>query len=111
MNYWIIPGLKERPDSFREDEKVKKIINVACEFYQTTVNLLARKTNLREVVTPRHVIAYLLRTNTKLTVRQIGGIFNQSHCGASRSIKLIRGYLKASDPVGTDVKQLQSLIN
>lgn len=80
MNPYIFPLLKKRTQlqvavNFNPQSKVAIIINIVCGAMQTdwkTVNVRSRK---RELVMPRHAIAYFLRWYSKTPLKKIGDIF------------------------------------
>lgn len=80
MNPYIFPLLKKRTQhqvavNFNPQSKVAIIINIVCDVMQTdwqTINTRSRK---KELVMPRHAVAYFLKWYSKLSLEKIGDIF------------------------------------
>lgn len=83
MNYFIVPGLKIRPQ-LRKKAKVanydpKIIINAVTEYFNTNMEMLLNKRRFTYIVEQRHSLQYLLMRYTPLSCKAIGEMFGQDH--------------------------------
>ena len=61
--------------TIRENKKAEIIISEVIEYYQVKRYDLKSSSRVRTIVEPRNVCIYLLRHNTLLSLKAIGGIF------------------------------------
>lgn len=83
MNYFIIPGLKIRPQLRKKDKVAnydpKIIIDVAIQYFNTNMEMLLNKRRFTYIVEHRHSLQYLLMRYSPLSCKAIGEMFNQDH--------------------------------
>lgn len=93
MNYMIMPGIKKAKIGFKTmpKKKVLKYIDTViantCEQYNITVDQIKSKTRKGPIVIPRLLTMHILKSNTLLTLKEIGIVFNRDHTTVINAIK------------------------
>ena len=80
MNPYVFPLLKKRTQqqialTYNPQSTIATIIHIVCDVMQTdwqTINTRSRK---KELVMPRHAVAYFLKWYSKLSLEKIGYLF------------------------------------
>lgn len=97
MNYIVVPGIKE---VFRIQSAPKitpeYVIKHVCEYYGIQPEKLKTGNRSKELVDARHVVFYILRRNTNITLKEAGLLFNRDHT------TVIHGLEKLSDLMDTE---------
>lgn len=69
-----------------EQENYKeRLIKYVCLIYNKTLEDLIKSNRREEYMRPRSLIMYMLRTNTKMKLEDIGAIFNRDHSTVSHA--------------------------
>lgn len=79
MNYYIIPGLKNKsklPLSLVEPQVIMETI---CRYFGTDIDVLFKKSRKKEVVMQRHLCQYFLMLHSPLSCTSIAKMFDQDH--------------------------------
>ena len=93
MNYMIIPGIKKAKVGFKTMPKKKvlqyidTVIANTCEQYNISMDDIKSKSRKSVVAIPRLLTMHILRSNTLLTLEEIGDIFNRDHTTVINAIK------------------------
>lgn len=91
MNYFIIPGLKDRYKRTFED-----IVFVVCCHFKIESKLLSGRGRQSNIVAARHTAMYLLR-KAGYTWMEIGKYFRKDHTTAIHAFNSIEGFLSIQD--------------
>jgi len=76
------------------DQQIKQIIiQEVCRYYNQKHYKLGYKCQKREVVEPRQVIHYLCKKFTKLSLTDIGMIYQQGHATVINSLRHINNLM------------------
>jgi chromosomal replication initiator protein len=98
MSPYIIPGLgKIKPMT------PAYLLMLVCNFFGTPVYMIKSKSRKRIYANPRFLAMFLMRRDLKMTVMQIGKIFNRDHTTVVHADATVKGFLKV------DVRYLQVL--
>lgn len=92
MNYFSLPGLKERPKVRVSNISQDYIVRTVMIYFDTNLDIVKKRTRLRKIVMIRHICFYLLRRNTSMTLHDIGAIFSpgvRDHTTVIHGVKLI----------------------
>lgn len=81
------------------------VINQVCNIFKTSISNITGKSQKRDNAVPRQIAMFLIKNNTKLSLKKIGSYFsNRDHSTVIHSIELI------NDLYGLD-KQLTDKMN
>lgn len=92
----VAPGIMGK-SFIRNEEIVERVFSAACDYYGCGASFFKQRTNERRVVEPRHIVIYLLRKETTLTVKEIGTIFNVHYSTVINSSRIVEGRLSIND--------------
>lgn len=67
-----------------------EIMESVSKYYQITVSEITEKRRHAKIVRARHVAAYLLREDLRLSLHEIGAIVNRDHSSVVHAHKLIK---------------------
>ncbi len=95
------PGLNPTPDM---------IIKEVSNFYNISAEKLSSHSRSREMVLPRQVAMYMMRSMLGYSLPEIGKIFSRDHTTVLHSINKIEDYLKTSSEMENTIKTLTSNI-
>jgi len=90
-------------------ERIEYYIEVVCRTYKVKRVDLVSKSRVREIVTPRHMVWYLIRTYTNITLRQICNVFNKDHASVLHGVKMIET-LKVYDDINQNLNKILETI-
>lgn len=93
MNYWIIPAIVAPSKQKQADNLIARV----CLEFNTTVEPLKLRSRKRELVIPRQIAFYLLRTKLDLTLSDIGRMFNRDHATVLYSVRTVKNFLEFDD--------------
>lgn len=106
VSYFAAPALyviNIKPKRKKED-----IILSICSKYEVEFSELVEHKRTRHLVFIRHLIMYVLREKTDLTLLQIGQILDRDHTSVIHAIRMIENYLQ-TDSFGKR-KEIQEFI-
>lgn len=89
-----------RKEITRKQAKRKKhmdgeyIAKKICESFKISYNLLKSRARNRNLVMIRQCAMYYLRLNTRLSLSEIGGIFNRDHATVLYSVRTVKSFLE-----------------
>ena len=95
------PGLNPTPDM---------IIKEVSNFYNISAEKLSSHSRSRDMVLPRQVAMYMMRSLLGYSLPEIGKIFSRDHTTVLHSINKIEDYLKTSSEMDNTIKTLTSNI-
>ena len=90
-------------------ERIEYYIEVVCRTYKVKRVDLVSKSRIRELVTPRHMVWYLIRTYTNITLRQICSVFNKDHASVIHGVRMIET-LKVYDDINQNLNKILETI-
>jgi chromosomal replication initiation ATPase DnaA len=95
-SYWVQPGL---PTSISGSYgRVCRIVKAILEVLGVEESMMLSKSRKRDSVFARQVVAYFLRENTQLTLRDIGLMLgDRDHTTVIHSIQTIRDQVAVDD--------------
>jgi hypothetical protein len=84
----------------------QKIINVVTGKYGYTLKELRSKNRSAKITEARHVLIYLLRTTTKETTINIGGLLNRTHASIIHAERKIQGYVDTDNKFNAIIQDI-----
>lgn len=102
----FVRSTKDNKDEF----KINVILDVVCHDFCVSVEDLrsdSRKAIFRH---PRHVAIHLLRHHTKLTLKDLGGLFNRHHTTVMSALESINHMYDFDIKFRKKYRQLERLI-
>ena len=112
MNYMTMPGIKKAKIGFKTmpKKKVLKYIDTViantCEQYNITVDQIKSKTRKGPIVIPRLLTMHILKSNTLLTLKEIGIAFNRDHTTVINAIKSTSNMLETDCNIKEEYQKL-----
>lgn len=94
---YAIPGIVKKGSL-----KSQIIINAVCDYFVINKKDLSNKSRERNLVLPRHIAMYLIKTKTKATYLSIGQIFKRDHSTVINAMDKINGFLDIKDDITVD---------
>jgi chromosomal replication initiator protein len=98
-------------------ESNKKLVSVEdvfqhiCEYFQTSKDELVKKGRKKEIVYPRQVMMYLLRTELQYSFSAIGDIFNgRDHTTVLHAVEKIEREKNSQEKVRSDILKLKEVL-
>jgi chromosomal replication initiator protein len=93
-----------------EDKKAILINKAVCEKYQISYDQFLSKSKKREIAQSRQVAHYVIRKNTKLTLKKIGELAGGiAHDNVLYSIRTIEKLMSVDKQLFNDVNELSEL--
>ena len=105
LNYFSVPGFT------RKKINLNYIIDEICETYKVTISDLKSPSRKWIIVEPRHVIFYLARRYTRLSLNDIGGEFNRDHATVLNGFRTVQDLIATDKTFKHKVESLESRIN
>lgn len=103
--------LKDFTCSMKKTTTPKKIIEAVVNFYDIKINDLSEKDRKRELVHPRHVAMYLLRSELNLSYPSIGEKFGKrDHTTAIHACKKIKKEVEQNESLSEEINGIKQLI-
>lgn len=112
MNYMIMPGIKKAKIGFKTmpKKKVLKYIDTViantCEQYNITMDDIKSKSRKSVFAIPRLLTMHILRSNTLLTLDEIGIAFNRDHTTVINAIKSTSNMLETDCNIKEEYQKL-----
>ena len=109
MNYYAVTALKMPKPNQTEKQLVNDIIDAVSAYYEVSIKSIQGKSRKRIVVKARHIIMFLLRRKTDLTLEETGKLIGGRHyTTVIHAVQMINDYL--SHPYDkTTEKDLENL--
>ncbi len=87
------------------------IINETARYLQVTPDEVKGLSRQQNIVTARHITAYLIRNLTNLSLPGIGAFLNRDHATVLASIRKIENQIKSSKKLSDTIRDITSNIN
>lgn len=113
MNYWIVPSVhKQKLTRTEREQLASEIIDVVSNYYGVAIKDIKGRSRKREIVKPRQVIVFLLRTKAKMKLTDIGQVLERDHTTVIHSITCIQNELSHpyDDSLEKDLMNINILI-
>jgi chromosomal replication initiator protein len=112
VNAYALPGLKGEYKfiNAKREYKSEYIVMRTTGYYGETLENVLKKGREREMVTIRHVICFLLRRYTSLSLKEVGNIFDQDHTTIMNAVRNISNLIQTDDNVKKDVQNIEMLL-
>ena len=68
-------------------KRLEEAKTICCEYWNVDKNVVFTKTRLRNIINARHSIRYMLTTQNKFSLAEIGGLTNGDHTTVMHSKK------------------------
>ena len=91
MNFWTIPGMKKKSSYVSDLNFAVQTINKSKELFG--INIL-EKTRQRDVADIRMITAHIIKTHTKLSLKEIGKMLGKDHASIIHYYKTTEALLK-----------------
>jgi len=107
MNPYIIPGLKNKAHKLKRIVQADDITSNVLDYFNIDVDIIRTKNRCRKIVTARHIICYLLRKHTGMTLVQIAEYLKPAisdHTTVLHGIRYIEGQISAKNE--NDIKDI-----
>lgn len=92
MNYFTLPGI---PRKIIKD--AKKIISAVEQVLGITYLQMSGRNREQSIVDARHVCIFLIRRSTKMSLVEIGKLFNRDHTSIIHACRNIQNHLDTGD--------------
>lgn len=93
----------------------QKIINIVCDYYNTSLDVISKKTRQRDIVQTRQIVMYFGKEYVDLSLKALGEIFNKDHAIVLYSHKTIQNLYETDKNIKYDIiqirKEIQEFIN
>lgn len=112
MNYMTMPGIKKAKVGFKTMPKKKvlqyidTVIANTCEQYNITMDDIKSKSRKSVFAIPRLLTMHILRSNTLLTLDEIGIAFNRDHTTVINAIKSTSNMLETDCNIKEEYQKL-----
>jgi chromosomal replication initiator protein len=87
------------------------ILEETARFYQVSAEDIKGISRQKNIVTARHITAYLIRNLTNQTLPMIGTFLNRDHATVLASIRKIEGQIKSDKDLSATIRDITSNIN
>ena len=87
------------------------ILNETARYYQVTPEEIRGVSRQKNIVTARHITAYLIRNLTNLSLPGIGTFLNRDHATVLSSIRKIENQIKTDKKLSDTIRDITSNIN
>ena len=87
------------------------IINEIARYFQVTVEDIKGISRQKNIVTSRHIAAYLIRNLTNLSLPGIGTALNRDHATILASIRKIENQIRSDKKLADTIRDITSNIN
>lgn len=105
MNYFMMPGA--RPEHI--SNKIDRVIQCVCVYFRITYQELTTRTRKREIVWPRQILSYLLRTDCQLTYKHTGEILGgYDHTSIMHAIGSVKNMMETDSTAFDAVVSIRS---
>ena len=117
INYFAYAGItfdvvgKTKPTLKDREKKVSSIINAVEEFTDVKISEIVMRSRIVKFSKPRHILNYLLATETKLTLTEIGKITKRDHTSVIHSKKTIENELSYDKNLQILITKIKQKIN
>jgi chromosomal replication initiator protein len=111
MNPYIIPGLKNKAHKLKRIVQADDITSNVLDYFRLDGDIIRTKNRSRKIVTARHIICYLLRKHTGMTLQQIAEYLKPAisdHTTVLHGINYVTGQLSAKNE--NDIKNIMNEI-
>jgi len=80
-NYFMLPGIRETLNLPLLTERYKEshVISVVCKYFDVPESYVMSHSRLQRYVMPRHIIMYYLTEKAKMSLTNVGKLFNRDH--------------------------------
>ena len=100
MRAWQKNLKKMNPYSYVGTQKLPLIeanlmLNIICKDFKVSKDDLFGESRKRELVIPRHIAQYLIRTKLRMSIKKIGTMFNRDHTSIIHSTRLVTNFVEA----------------
>lgn len=103
----FIPGYKLPGKIFEH----KLILETVASYFGIEARFFWHKTRKKEVVEMRHIAIYFIRNYTKMTVTQIGVIFQRDHTSILHAIHQVSNLMQSDPEYKKHIEYLAILLN
>ncbi len=87
------------------------IINEVSRYFQVSVDDIKGQSRQKNIMTARHITAYLIRNLTNLSLPGIGTFLNRDHATVLSSIRKIENQIKSDKKLSDTIRDITSNIN
>ena len=111
LNYMCVPGIKtEYRSECAPVITIDKIISTVCDHLNLTGEEIKGKSRVKEHVYARHLIFYLFRKHTTLTLKSAGELFNRDHTTVLHALNNLQDIMDTEPAVKNEVELLEAKI-
>lgn len=108
MNYFALPGLRKH---YVGDLLPTAVINCVCKHLKVDKGRVIRKGRKREVVHARFMIFYILRTYTRMSLKEVGDIFGRDHSTVIHGVSTFKDRYDTEDDTKADLVTIVSKLD
>ena len=119
VSYYAFPGLKLSALTGKQRECLhltrrkcsgKAVLNAICKYYNVEEEDVKRKGRKRPYVWCRQVYYYICSYMTRLSLKQMGQMFDQDHTTVVHSKKLVKDILDTEPERKVEIREIEELI-
>lgn len=109
MNYYAIPGLKFRKDSFSFERN--RIIKAVVFHFGINEKDVFKKSRKRPICTARQVIMYLMHKILRQGCVEVGNFFKLDHSTALYSFSLVQDLIDTDERFRVEIKAIEESLS
>lgn len=98
------------PGNIPTDAMIERILTAVGKHYGISVEDMKSKKRTDSIAKARHVAIYLIKKNTELTLKEIGGVFGRDHATVMASIDKVEINIKTVNGYEREIKKLNKEI-
>jgi chromosomal replication initiator protein len=102
-NYYVAPGI----DLIAP--RHINLLSVVAKYHHVSLDALKVKSRLEQHIRPRQIAMWILRKKTRMSLKEIGQMFNQSHCTVVYTIKVIDNEIETNSNIGKTALEINGL--
>lgn len=117
INYFAYAGItfdvvgKIKPTLKGSEKKVSIIIKAVEDFTDVKISEIVMRSRIAKFTKPRHILNYLLVTETNLTLSEVGKITKRDHTSVIHSKKTIENELSYDKNLQNLISKIREAIN
>lgn len=94
-----------------KDKKVGFIKEIVSGYYKQPISNYEIRVRRREIIKLKYVTIYLIMQRLKISLTEVGGIFQYNHATVIHANKQIAGYLTFDKELKAEIEEIQALID
>lgn len=106
ISAYAIPGIQGK-SPLVNPETIEKVVG---DYYFISIAEMRKTSRRRDRVTCRHIISWLIRKHTNLSLKCIADFYGKDHTTAIHSIRTANNLIETDDRIREDVRKIEKRI-